>query len=212
MTRGEWLEIAAMMAANWPHRPMPDASLAKFYADLKEFEAADVQAAVEALYRDGREFPPSGAQIRGRLLEHDDDAPDFAAVYGWLMKLGMAGYTSPYYGDRFPRTVDRCERVLASMPAAVRDFVLATGRAQLIGNLNDPDNGEARLRWKWEQWQRRRTRDQNLIGLPGGLGAVGRVNGGEPRRLDVGAALRALPGGQRGNDGSSDDVAATAEP
>ena len=196
MTRSEWMEIAAMMAANWPHRPMPDAALAKYFADLKDFDAADVQAAAEALYRDGREFPPNGAQIRARLLEHDEDAPDFADALRWLLKLAMAGYTSPYYGERFPRTVARCDAVLDAMPTMVRDFALDAGRAQLIANLNDPDNGEARLRWKWEQWQRRRTRDVNLIGLPGGLGAVGRVNGGEPRRLDMGAALRALPGGE----------------
>lgn len=67
MTSAEWDKIVALIAANWPHSLPPEESLSKWATDLADLPGSEVLAAVEALYRDGREFPPNGGQIRGKV-------------------------------------------------------------------------------------------------------------------------------------------------
>jgi hypothetical protein len=67
--RSEWIEAVKAIKANWPHGEVPPESLAKWYEDLKDLGTDQVRAAVEAIYRDGREFPPNGAQIRNKATE-----------------------------------------------------------------------------------------------------------------------------------------------
>jgi hypothetical protein len=69
MTGAEWDKIVAVITANWPHSHPPDESLAKWGHDLEDLPAAEVLAAVEALYRDGREHAPNGGQIRAKVAE-----------------------------------------------------------------------------------------------------------------------------------------------
>jgi Loader and inhibitor of phage G40P len=64
VTRSEWTDIVAGMRGAWPHAAIPDVAIAKWYDDLRDLDAEVVAAAVEAHYRDGRDFPPNGGQIR----------------------------------------------------------------------------------------------------------------------------------------------------
>lgn len=69
MQRSEWIEAVALMRLNWPHAQIDDAVIAKWYSDLAHLPGEQVKVAIEALYRDGREFPPNGAQILGKIIE-----------------------------------------------------------------------------------------------------------------------------------------------
>jgi hypothetical protein len=211
VNRSEWAEVCKGMVARWPGFDWASATsvgaLDVWFGDLEEHDAADVAAAVQALYRTGREFPPNGGQILAKVDELDTDDPDWAAAFRWLKRLAMAGYTSPMRGrvtgprGEPSRAQQVQQRILDEMPGQVRGFVEALGDVQLRDNLNDIDNGEARLRTKWQTWCRGRAGDRMLVGLPGGLSAVRRIRGGEPRQ--IGAVLKALPGGSDDGEGAA---------
>lgn len=77
MKPAEWDVIVAVnLMANWPHQLPPDEALAKWGADLAGEGAEEVLVAVETLYRDGREFPPNGAQIAAKIAELRRGDPD----------------------------------------------------------------------------------------------------------------------------------------
>lgn len=69
MTADEWDKIVALITANWPHSMPPEEALAKWGNDLADCVVDEVYAAVEALYRDGREHAPNGGQIRAKIVE-----------------------------------------------------------------------------------------------------------------------------------------------
>jgi hypothetical protein len=81
MTPDEWIEIVRRIQANWPQQTIPRVSLAKWYDDLKALPADTVAAAVESLYRQGREWPPNGAQILAEIADQTLDAPEFGAAW-----------------------------------------------------------------------------------------------------------------------------------
>jgi hypothetical protein len=84
LTDTDWLTIEARITANWPHQLPPKVALAKWKTDLADLRREQVETAVEALYRDGREFPPNGGQIRAKVVELTIDAPDWADVKHYL--------------------------------------------------------------------------------------------------------------------------------
>ena len=71
MTEQEWLQQLAILCLRWPQSAdkINDQVADLWFLDLSEFEAEQVEAAITAIYRDGREFAPNGAQIRNKLLE-----------------------------------------------------------------------------------------------------------------------------------------------
>lgn len=69
MTDREWAGIVAVLTANWPHQLPPDLALDKWRGDLDDLDGQLVLGGVEAIYRDGRDFPPNGAQMRAKALE-----------------------------------------------------------------------------------------------------------------------------------------------
>lgn len=76
MNGHDWDKVVVLITANWPHQLPPDEALAKWGQDLNGEEVEDVLIAVETLYRDGREFPPNGAQILRRVGELRRNDPD----------------------------------------------------------------------------------------------------------------------------------------
>lgn len=76
MTAADWERVKALLFVNWPHQLPPEEALAKWGRDLAEEPVAEVLVAVETLYREGREFPPNGAQILAKLAELKRDDPD----------------------------------------------------------------------------------------------------------------------------------------
>lgn len=71
MLRSEWIEAVALMRVNWPQSQIDKPVIEKWYSDLSHLPGDQVKVAIEALYRDGREFPPNGAQILAKVIELD---------------------------------------------------------------------------------------------------------------------------------------------
>lgn len=96
MNRDEWDELTVAILAYWPHKAIPDASFELWFRDLTEFPAGQVKAGIEALYRDGREWAPNGAQIRLKVLDLATDQLDHGAAYELAMKAAgpMGGFTA----------------------------------------------------------------------------------------------------------------------
>jgi hypothetical protein len=86
MTGNEWNQLALEIQTRWPNRAIPEESFALWYADLSEFPAEQVKAAIVALYRDGREWAPNGAQVRLKLLELTDDHLSDGEAYRLAME------------------------------------------------------------------------------------------------------------------------------
>lgn len=214
MTRAEHAgQVMARMAANWPHRPLPDAAAAKMYADLKHLPVGQVLAGVETLYNDGREFPPNGAQIKAKVIELAFDMPAWADVKAELARPLEVNHAQPDTcpaGECDGSGVVEIEATNSAKPCACRaqrarprhplivGFLETVGRDEFRDVLDDR-TAEAQVRVKWEAFVRSRQRDEAYAGLPdAGLPMLERVNR-EPRQL--GAALAGtigtcLPRGQ----------------
>lgn len=174
MNRAEWSEIAGIMTANWPHQVIPDASLAKFYEDLRDLPAEQVHAGVEAVYRSGAAFPPNGAQIRRQIIDLNLDLPTWGEVWNQIMHaVGKFGTWNE----------DKAQDELGVFHPLALQLVREVG-FRSICLCEDPLTVlEAQCRRKWEQMTARVERDGMLTGLPsGGLRTLERVNGG-PRLL-----------------------------
>lgn len=184
-----WAAIAAEICARWPEASFPKSSVVLYGRELADLDAAHVQAAVAAWDRDGNRFPPTAGQLRQKILELDADAPPWVEAFRWIQRLAQTGWGGPYYGPRWGETVQRADAMLHEMPDSVRSFIEAAGRQQIVMNLHEGGDGEARLRHKWEAYVQRTVRDASMAGLDGGgLRAIGRVNS-EPRQ--IGPALQA---------------------
>lgn len=81
MTRAEWLKIATELQARWPNREIPEESIEIWFTDLQHLPAEQVRAGVLALYRDGRDWAPNGAQILARVTELARNDPDHGEAW-----------------------------------------------------------------------------------------------------------------------------------
>lgn len=91
MKRSEWAKQVAKLQARWPRQPVSPESAAIWFEDLMEFPAEQVEAAIVALYRDGREWAPNGAQIRLKVLELGQPAHDWGKAYKLAMDAAGPG-------------------------------------------------------------------------------------------------------------------------
>ena len=98
MNPSEWDRVVALLTVNWPHQLPPDEALAKWERDLASEPVAEVLVAVETLYRDGREFPPNGAQILAELGELRRNDPD--AGEAWRL-VNTCPHSAHYHPDRY---------------------------------------------------------------------------------------------------------------
>ncbi len=115
MTLEEWEEIQVGMLAYWPNRSVSAESFRLWFADLEEFPAEQVGAAIRALGRDGREWIPTGGQIREKVLELQGPVPDYSEAYE--LALRAAGE-----GGGFHHGLDWLEERSPLAAAAVRQF------------------------------------------------------------------------------------------
>lgn len=185
MTKSEWFDITRVINANWPHRPISDVALAKYYDDLKDLHASQVRATVEVLHREGREWPPTGGHIIAKLAELTVDAPDWAVAAATLRRL----LAYPDNVHRGGQVVDaRAERLAREHPL-LQAFVNTVGWGEIRCAPQDDRTAEAQLRTKWERYVRAEYRSHALAGLPAaGLPALERV----ARRRELRAAADAL--------------------
>lgn len=141
MTRSEWFKIVAVLQARWPNQQIATESAEVWFEDLNEFPAEQVSAAASALYRDGREFAPNGAQIRSKLIELTADNDGWSLAYGLAVEAATRHGGAEYGGLTWLTEQDP----LAASAAQVygwRDFCLSdapdtTRRAQFRDIYNE---------------------------------------------------------------------------
>lgn len=98
MTKTEWLKIAAVLQARWPNVPLKNSTLDVWFSDLEDLDAEQVNAAVSALGRDGREFAPNSGQIRNKLLELASDDGDWSSAYRLALEAATSHGGAEYGG------------------------------------------------------------------------------------------------------------------
>jgi hypothetical protein len=181
MQRSEWIEAVALMRLNWPHSRIDDAVIAKYFTDLQHLPAEQVKVAIEALYRDGREFPPNGAQILGKVVELSD--PQAAIDHGEAWQLAKrASHMSGETGPEWLR--EKC-------PAAAEAVQRLCGGSTLTFMVDDEPTVRAQFRDIYNNLLRAQKRDALYAGLPSaGLRSLE----GKPHRI-ADALKRALPAG-----------------
>ena len=177
MKRSEWIEVLALMRVNWPHVAIDEPVAAKWFRDVEALPGDQVKVAVEALYRDGREFPPNGAQILAKISELSRDDPDHGEA--WRLARRASRIADPREAYEW----------LAQKSPAAAEAVRQISGFQLSYLLEDESTVRAQFRDIYNGIVKRNRRDDAYAGLPS-AGLRG-LEGG-PRKL--GSALeRALP-------------------
>ena len=173
MTLDEWKPIAARIVRRWPHvdwqAHAQSGAIDQMFTDLADLEVDHVAAGCEALYRDGREFPPNGAQVRAKVVELGQDVPDWGEAAKVIRDC--AGYLSR-----------RDERLAPEHPL-IAAFVRSVGWTEATHACSPDRMAEAQTRERWAAFVRQQKRDATYLGVPSvGLRQLERVNSG-PRRL-----------------------------
>lgn len=135
MKRSEWVDVVKRYRANWPHATVPDASIAKWYDDLAELPVEQVIAAVEAIYREGHEFPPNGAQVLAKVAEVERSDPDHGEA--WQLVVSALRRFAPYEWDAF----------YADLPAPVAEAARRYGFEAQAGYLSS-EEGTVRAQFR----------------------------------------------------------------
>lgn len=219
MTREEWAAIVVPMISRWPQVNWAEykeaGTLDEWYDDLKDCRADQVSATCEVLYREGREWPANGQQIRERLILLSIDAPDWMTVKASLPGGHQAavnpqsdfcpdgrcdGSTWLLGDDDLARPCScREARIANGRPTnpLISAFIDEVGMAELRDVATDR-TAEAQVRRKWEAFVARVQDAERLADLdPAGLPGLERASANQlPRHLDTKAVLEALPGGR----------------
>ncbi|HSC21900.1 MAG TPA: hypothetical protein VLC07_09250 [Solirubrobacterales bacterium] len=177
MKRSEWIECLGLMRVNWPHVSIDETVAAKWFADLQDLPGDQVKAAIETLYRDGREFPPNGAQILRKVSELGRDDPDHGEA--WRLARRASRKADPQEAFRW---------LFEQSPAAAEAVQEMSG-FQLSYQLDDEATVRAQFRDIYKQIVARNRRDDTYAGLPS-AGLRGLERG--PRKL--GGALQRVLG------------------
>lgn len=202
MKASEWAEIASTIRERWPAARIPGETIARWGDDCADLPGVHVALAVDVLYREGREYPPHGGQIRAKVVELAIGAPSWGEALR-LFRNAFGRPTSCIDATREPdddglgRAYPRREYLEAHHPLLL-GFAQAVGWDQIAAAFAGGSD-EARAREKWNAHVARATREGTLAGLPdGGLRELRRINGparAEPRRAGAGiAAARARLG------------------
>lgn len=176
MKRSEWAKEVAKLQARWPRQPISPESAAIWFEDLAEFPAEQVNAAVTALYRDGREWAPNGAQIRIKLLELHTDVQDWGEAYETTM-TAIRDHGGFYAGLDWLR----------------KESPLAAEAAERYGweslcRDGDTSDGTRRAQYReiFQGVAKRAERDRRYDGIPdAGLKVLERANQGPVRFGDM---------------------------
>lgn len=133
MTKAEWLKLATEMQARWPNKEVPVESFEIWFGDLADLSAEQVHAGILALYRDGREWCPNGAQIRAKVSELDRDDPDHGEAWRLvnraLMDHGVTNW-SGFYEVLPPAVCEAARRMHFEMNGGYLKAEESTVRAQ----------------------------------------------------------------------------------
>lgn len=182
MTRAEWAGVLERIAVNWPQSQIPLASAAKFYDDLKDFDGVVVAAAVEAIHRNGREWPPTSAHILAEIADQTESAPEFGVAWQMIVKAIRS------YGSHNPQlVVDK----LNDQHPAVAQLASQIGIRELGMAKEGDTTRHAQAREMYAAICRKRVRRITHLGLPSA--AVPQLRGeGEQQPRRIGDAMLAL--------------------
>lgn len=176
MTTREWDAVVAVFTANWPHNLPPEMALEKWFHDLEHLPAETVLASVEALYRDGREFPPNGAQILAKASELERSDPD------WSRAWELANEAALRFGfHREHRQTEAIEWLRERSPAAAETVRRFGHDSFALRQIDNEGTDRAQFRQIFEAVVRERRREDTYAVLPGL--STKEVRGGPPRRI-----------------------------
>ena len=161
MTRDQAIELVQEMRARWPHSEIPDAALAVLFHDLRHVDAGQARVAMLALYREGREFAPNGAQILAKLSELDRDDPDHGEAWGLVHQANLKWGLHREHGQ------DRALAWLEQRSPAVAEAVRRFG-PDALATYNTADEGTVRAQFRdiYKAVVRERAHDAAYQGLP----------------------------------------------
>lgn len=181
MSPGEWVEIVRLIQANWPQQRIPRASLAKWYDDLHDLPAETVAAAVESIYRQGREWPPNGALILREVADQTVAAPEFGVAWAQILQAIRS-----YGCHNQQRVLDALEN------PAVKELASLTSIRD-IGMAPDGDTTlHAQARERYRSIVTRHHHKITHAGLPSAA-TTGELRGeGRPAPRQIGAAMAEL--------------------
>lgn len=103
MTKQEWAAIVADIQATWPSIELKAPTVAIWFEDVEDLDAAPVAAAAVSYRREGAQFAPTGGMLRKRAAElaGTDTAADpdkgWALVQEAIRRFG--GDVGLYLGD-----------------------------------------------------------------------------------------------------------------
>lgn len=220
MTFAEWKRIASEMTAMWPKGRIAERAGQRYFADLAELPEPTVRAAVEVLYREGREWPPTGAQIRAKVAELTIDAPDWSEALaqiglwhrrpqvermpcaecddtGWLSEPDLAvrcGCEVRQQGTIRAQVDEQRRRVHPIVRIFVESYPDQVAPMVYAEEATAQRVNEAQVREKWEAFVRRGEREMCLAGIePAGLPTLERIAGKRAGRLaPVGEVVKGL--------------------
>lgn len=175
MTRQEVIDLVQQMRARWPHSEIPDATIAVLFQDLHEVDREQAMAAMLALYREGREYAPNGAQIRAKLSELERDDPDIGEAWRLVHQANLKWGLHREHGQE--KALQWLESQSVAVAAAVRRY-----GADALGSYDLANEGTVRAQFRdtYRAVVRERQHDAAYAGLPEvGLRRLRRV----PRRL-----------------------------
>lgn len=174
MTRSDWIRHVQRMKLNWPHITVPDGTIGKWFHDLKHLPSEQVGVAIEALYRDGREFPPNGAQILAKVSELGRHDADWGEAWKLAKRAALKSNPQEWLEERSPAAAEAVRRLCGP---------------HLTYQLDEEGTVRAQFRQIYENVVGARRRDDAYAGLPN-AGLRGLQRG--PRKLGE-ALTRALP-------------------
>lgn len=194
MTPAETTRLVALITRRWPHSEIPGPDV--YAEDLAAIDGDHARAAIDRMYRDGRQFAPNGGQIIDWIARAAIDAPDWGEVKAEIDRRRAAeggarwvldGRTCPeglcdgrgLIVDEDARTSRYCpcrQQMQIEMAAAagthplVTLFILEVGRTE-IAALDGDRIAEAQVRDKWKAFIDRVRRgvagsDLPTVGLP----------------------------------------------
>ena len=158
MTDAEWAKVIAVISANWPSSPPPEAALQKWKTDLDDIQVEQVVVAIEALYRDGREFCPNGGQIRKKVVELAADTPGYGEAWELLQRA-----VRRFGADQEQKALKWIDEQDALAARAIQQI---GWRAYCTSNIDDEPTWRAQFRQIYEAIADRTERDAAYDGLP----------------------------------------------
>jgi len=175
MTEQEWMKQLAILCLRWPQSAdkINDQVADLWFMDLSEFEVEKVEAAITAIYRDGREFAPNGAQIRNKIAELHAVDSGWDRAYALAMEAATSHGGAEYGGLSWLRDQDPVAADVAE-GYGWRDFCLSDSTSDGMRR--------AHFRDMYEKRAARAVERERYRGIEGpGLRVIEEAN--QPRRL-----------------------------